>query len=133
MFIDANGAGHVFEQHWKKCFCSCRSSVSSEAMFLSTECATAITSTRNYVYVACGPGLVHVYKYSQDADKKDKSKGTHRLTNTSTAGDTEYYHRVKEIRIPVDPNMSTDTGVSSNQLITQLSVRKNELHFQTNF
>lgn len=102
-----------------------RSSISSDMPNVTMESATAITSTPDYVYVACGPGLVHCYKYNNErkGDKKTDTTGSRRLPNAShPAGDVGFYHRVKEIRIPIDPNMSTDTGISSNQLITQLNV-----------
>ncbi|VDK34050.1 unnamed protein product [Taenia asiatica] len=104
------------------------SSLSSDFPGLTLEGATAIATTSNYVYVACGPGLVHCYKYNANADKNEENKlGRRRKSAVENAGEeTVYYHRVKEIRIPTDPNMSTDTGLSSNQLITQLCVNPSE-------
>ncbi|VDD76062.1 unnamed protein product [Mesocestoides corti] len=103
------------------------SSVSSEYPAVTTECTSAITCTQNFVYVACGPGLVHCFKYNSDIDKKDSMKQSRRIKPGSTnSGEMSYYRRVKEIRIPNDPNISTDTGTSSNQLITQLSINPSE-------
>ncbi|KAL5113105.1 Cilia and flagella-associated protein 57 [Taenia crassiceps] len=104
------------------------SSLSSEIPGLTFEGATAIAATTNFVYVACGAGLVHCYKYNPNADKNEENKtGRRRKSAVESAGEEPvYYFRVKEIRVPTDPNMSTDTGLSSNQLITQLCVNPSE-------
>ncbi|VDM20630.1 unnamed protein product [Hydatigera taeniaeformis] len=104
------------------------SSLSSEVPGLTLEGATAIATTSNFVYVACGPGLVHCYKCNRNADNNEEYKSGRRgKSNSENANDGAfYYFRVKEIRIPTDPNMSTDTGLSSNQLITQLCINPSE-------
>ena len=88
------------------------------------EGVSSIITASDYVYVACGPGLVHCYKYNPNLDKSEENKPNKRKRSVSqrASGELFYYSRVKEIRIPTDPNMSTDTGLSSNQLITQLCV-----------
>ncbi|CDS41242.1 WD repeat containing protein 65 [Echinococcus multilocularis] len=104
------------------------SSLSSEIPGVTLEGTTAIATTSKFVYVACGPGLVHCYKYNTNADKNEECKpGRKKKSAIENAGEeTSYYFRVKEIRIPTDPNMSTDTGLSSNQLITQLCINPSE-------
>ncbi|KAM7541122.1 hypothetical protein Aperf_G00000038958 [Anoplocephala perfoliata] len=105
------------------------SSVSTEHWNLAMEGATAIATSTNFVYVACEPGLVHCYKYNPNANKlSDQRRNQKKSARNADDKENEfnYYHRVKEFRIPADPNMSTDTGTSSNQLITQLCVNPSE-------
>lgn len=101
-----------------------RSSLSSEIAGFAMEGVSSILTASNYVYVACGPGLVHCYKYNPIMDRNEENKLNKRKRSVvqRTIGEKFYYSRVKEIRIPTDPNMSTDTGLSSNQIITQLCV-----------
>lgn len=88
------------------------------------EGATAIATSANFVYVACEPGLVHCFKYNPNANSKQRRNQRKSVIKADDKeNESNYYHRIKEIRIPADPNMSTDTGASSNQLITQLCVR----------
>uniref|UniRef100_A0A183SVB8 WD_REPEATS_REGION domain-containing protein n=1 Tax=Schistocephalus solidus TaxID=70667 RepID=A0A183SVB8_SCHSO len=94
-----------------------------ESQLITMESATAIVASSKHIFVACGPGLVHCFEKEVVPTKRVRYK---QQKNNNVHFPTQIYRRTKEIRIPANPNSSSDTGSSSQQMVSKLVISPSE-------